>query len=338
MHCPTQQELPPPAVGKVGWPWTNESAPLQLTPTKTTWPRISIVTPSYNQGHFIEETIRSVLLQGYPNLEYIIIDGGSTDTSVEIIKKYSRWLSYWVTEKDCGQADAINKGFARATGDIFAYLNSDDLLTSATLKKVAEAFDGGLDNALIVAFSGIEFGLNRSPLLCLADPDPKLAEWLSSAQSLFQPSTFWTRILHERLGEFRTSLGFCFDKEFFLRGVFEQGEFKAIPEWVASQFRHHNESKTSTLSEAMWAENRAIARAYQQNHRYSVSNLESALRRERRALSARNKTRSALAQHRLIERIYLLLQAAFISRIELKTRFYLGAWKKIIVESINGSR
>ena len=80
------------------------------------WPRISIVTPSYNQGQFIEETIRSILLQGYSNLEYIIIDGGSTDKSVEIIKKYEPWLSYWVSEKDRGQSHAINKGFGCSTG------------------------------------------------------------------------------------------------------------------------------------------------------------------------------------------------------------------------------
>ena len=90
------------------------------------WPRMSIVTPSYNQGQFIEETIRSVLLQSYPDLEYIVIDGGSTDESVEIIKKYVEWLAFWVSEPDRGQSDAINKGLTISKGDFLAYLNSDD--------------------------------------------------------------------------------------------------------------------------------------------------------------------------------------------------------------------
>ena len=122
MRCPTLAELPSPLPGTTGWPWREETRQLPNTlPDGSPWPRISIVTPSFNQGKYIEETIRSILLQGYPNLEYIIMDGGSNDGSLEIIKKYEPWLALWVSEKDRGQSHAINKGFLSSTGDVVAW-------------------------------------------------------------------------------------------------------------------------------------------------------------------------------------------------------------------------
>lgn len=130
-------------VGIDEWPWDAEIGKRSEAEKKESeWPKISIVTPSYNQGEFIEETIRSVLLQNYPNLEYIIIDGGSTDNSVEIIKKYEEWIDYWVSEPDKGQSDAINKGFRRATGTYGNWINSDDLLAKDALLKISEHFKG----------------------------------------------------------------------------------------------------------------------------------------------------------------------------------------------------
>lgn len=133
--------FPPPPLGKEGWPWgANPEKVPSLTQCGKPWPKISIVTPSYNQGPFLEETIRSVLLQGYPNLEYIIMDGGSTDNSVEIIKKYEPWLTSWVSEKDNGQADAIHRGFMMATGELIAWQNSDDYYLPGALHAVARAY------------------------------------------------------------------------------------------------------------------------------------------------------------------------------------------------------
>ena len=105
------------------------------------WPKISVITPSFNQGEYLEQTICSVLEQGYPNLEYIIIDGGSTDCSVEIIKKYEHSLTYWVSEEDRGQYHAINKGFSVSTGEVMLWINSDDLLVAGSLETIGSIFN-----------------------------------------------------------------------------------------------------------------------------------------------------------------------------------------------------
>src|SRR5262249_45830023 len=127
---------------KAGWPWAAEIQNFpQMMSDGRNWPRISIVTPSYNQGRYIEETIRSVLLQGYPNLEYIIIDGGSTDETIEIIERYHDGLTFWSSEPDNGQSHALNKGFARATGQILAWINSDDMYLPGAFARIATAFE-----------------------------------------------------------------------------------------------------------------------------------------------------------------------------------------------------
>ncbi len=128
MRCPTLSELPPPPEGRTGWPWTEESPSLPDTlPDGSPWPRLSIVTPSYNRQPFIEESLRSVLLQGYPDLELVVIDGGSTDGTIEILDRYRPWLAARVVEPDRGWRHAINKGFARCTGRIATFFSSDDV-------------------------------------------------------------------------------------------------------------------------------------------------------------------------------------------------------------------
>ena len=156
------RNLPPPPEGKSGWPWTEHApVPSEAAPDGHSWPRVSIVTPSYNQGQYIEETIRSILLQGYPNLEYIVIDGGSTDHSVEIIKRYAPWLAYWTSESDQGQPHAINKGIGKATGEIVNWINSDDLLLPGAVFRIVAA----LEQSDAVGGGVIEFRQDKEELV-----------------------------------------------------------------------------------------------------------------------------------------------------------------------------
>ena len=131
-------DLRPPPPEKTRWPWTQSDVRPAPTSESFAWPRVTVVTPSFNQGAFIEETIRSVLLQDYPNLEYLIVDGGSTDSTLEVIKAYEPWIDYWVSERDRGQTHAINKEFARATGEILAWLNSDDTFEPLAIRTVVQ--------------------------------------------------------------------------------------------------------------------------------------------------------------------------------------------------------
>lgn len=218
MHHPTLSELPTLQQSRSGWPWTEECPQLADTmPDGQPWPKISIVTPSYNQGQFIEKTIRSVLLQGYPNLEYIIIDGGSTDNSIEIVKKYEGWLAYWSSELDHGQSHAINKGFQRASGEIYSWLNSDDYFLKHALRNVAMAYHespraGGwfgtcwqvdtYDNILVVS----------SPYRLDADG---LAGWGENAVT--QPACFFSEEAWRRCGPLDEDLHYGMDFDLWIK-------------------------------------------------------------------------------------------------------------------------
>jgi len=213
-------QLPPPPPGKTGWPWTVESTRLpQEQSSGQPWPKISIVTPSFNQGAYLEETIRSVLLQGYPSLEYIIIDGGSTDNSVEIIKKYEPWLTYWVSEPDSGQSFAINRGFAASRGVLLTWLNSDDYLLPDALYIVAELYQPHLHASVFVGGGLLvnEYGGNPHCKVAAEDLSPEsLLTWLDDFHFI-QPSCFFTRDVWNSCGPLDETLHFAMDLDLWLK-------------------------------------------------------------------------------------------------------------------------
>lgn len=180
------------------------------------WPRISIVTPSYNQGQFIEETIRSVLLQGYPNLEYLIFDGGSTDGSVDIIRKYEPWLSYWVSEHDRGQSHAINKGFKLASGEILAWLNSDDFYTPIALEIVAKTFSQHRE-ALVLSGLCEKVDENGKKISIKIPRQLTPEHFLRGGRVPGQPAVFFQKKIYETIGGLNENLHYLLDWEYWLR-------------------------------------------------------------------------------------------------------------------------
>lgn len=226
---------------KTNWPWRARPRlwPALMHDGKP-WPRLTVITPSFNQGRFIEETIRSVLQQGYPNLEYIIVDGGSTDNTVEIIRKYEHSLAYWVSEPDQGQSHALNKGLSRATGDIIGWINSDDMFTDNCFQKVIAAFAGAPD-ALVVHGNRIMLdadshvsGWARLPAF---DPD-------TTGYVIAQETAFWRRSATAGI-YFKEDLRFAMDLEFFCR-LYKAGRFLKLDSFLG-YFRCYLDNKSSTM-------------------------------------------------------------------------------------------
>ncbi len=223
-------------------------------------PLVSIITPSYNQGEFLEETILSVLNQDYPHIEYIIMDGGSTDNSVAIIQKYAHRLAHWESGRDGGQANAVNKGMARATGSLLGWINSDDIYLPGAISRVVQAFQA--TPAVDVVYGQV----NRMDYTGKVVPTPVLPKDtidLSKATVLNenlvnQPGSFWRRAIMEKVGLLNEAFQYTMDHDYWVRLVLAGARFQRIQGAPLVNFRLSAHSKTVSQQHKMALEHLAI--------------------------------------------------------------------------------
>lgn len=260
--------IPPLRSNENGWPWMMpiEARPSEKRVNKNCWPQITIVTPSYNQVDYIEETIRSVLLQGYPNLEYIVMDGGSSDGSREIIEYYAPYLTYWRSEKDEGQSAAIKDGFEQANGIILGWLNSDDLLLPGALFEIGHYFAKHPEVECVVGGSIVidgtgdlvhdRMGLPR----ILRGGSRSFKHLLLVDCGFFQPASFWRRDVYSEVGGLDPNFVFTMDYDLYLR--FAKRRPLTHIDKILACFRFHPNSKTSQLDDVRLKESQRLWRRY----------------------------------------------------------------------------
>jgi glycosyltransferase involved in cell wall biosynthesis len=248
----TLAQLPAPPAGRRGWPWT-EAPPADV---RSDCQSITVITPSYNQGAYLEETIRSVLLQGYPRLEYIVVDGGSTDDSVSIIERYAPWITHWRSERDRGQADAIAYALGIATGEIFNWINSDDVLLPGALATVDRLMRG----ADVVAGVCVNVGADGTEERIQSRRMTALSLICGDGESAFhQPAVWLKRNDVVAAGGIDRSLHYVFDWEMLVR-VLARAPRVAYTNTELARFRLHPESKTVKAISAFDFERRRATR------------------------------------------------------------------------------
>lgn len=238
-------ELPRANRAMAGFPWVPSGPDCgvvaSLDPERI--PKISVVTPSLNQGQFIEETIRSVLLQNYPRFEYTVMDGGSSDGTVSVIQRYAPWLTYWESKPDRGQSHAINEGLSRATGDILTYINSDDVYLPGAFSAVAATFLEHPETDFVYGMS-VPVDVHGESVGYLL-PARRYSRWrlLYLHNYLSQPATFWRREAWIDLGGFDESLHLVMDYDYWIRAAKANKAFKLLPQTLV-RFRYHAAAKT----------------------------------------------------------------------------------------------
>jgi len=224
------------------------------------YPRLTIITPSYNQADFLERTILSVLNQNYPNLEYIIVDGGSTDRSVEVIKKYEKYLAYWVSEKDNGQVHAINKGLERATGDWISFQNSDDVYFPGTFQRFGKA---ALEQSADILYGDLFMITTDDEVTeILKTTSYSLTCQILEGMQIHNQSLFFKKSLVEKYGKFDESFRFAFDYEFITRYTLHDSTKIRKIEGLGGALRVHADAKSSTIASVGSEEHLRIQKLY----------------------------------------------------------------------------
>jgi glycosyltransferase involved in cell wall biosynthesis len=237
-----EQRMSETSSDRNGWPWQSDNRQKHTPHKEIDWPKITVITPSYNQGKFLEATLRSVILQDYPNLEYLVLDGGSSDNSVEIIKKYEASITHWHSLKDQGQADALATGFEMATGEILCWLNSDDIFLPGALKHVALVFLSHpktrflYGNRKVIDESGVVIDHHIWPFFLTK------YHW-ARGQYLAQECTFWRRDLYIQVGGIDRSKFFIMDYDLFYR-MWCAAKFRKTTAYLGC-IRLHGDSKNS---------------------------------------------------------------------------------------------
>ncbi|MDB6077812.1 MAG: hypothetical protein JWO82_1559 [Akkermansiaceae bacterium] len=252
IRCPTLAELPPPPPGRTGWPWTVETPQLPpLRPDGSPWPVITIVTPSFGQGPYIEECLRSVLLQGYPQVEYFVLDGGSTDETRLVLRKYEPWLATWVSEPDGGQTKALNRGFGLARGEFVGWQNSDDFYHPAAFRLVGEQAALHPDND--VFFGDKDYVDEQGGFLFTRNNEAPTFAAMIPWPSFNSESAFFRRSIFEGGWRLKEELRHYMDYEFFWRLFLDRKKFLKVAGLSAS-FRRHAGAKSSRQVDIAQAE------------------------------------------------------------------------------------
>jgi glycosyltransferase involved in cell wall biosynthesis len=291
-------------------------------------PRITIVTPSLNQREYIEESIQSILDQGYPNLEYMIFDGGSTDGSVELIRKYEKWLNFWTSHPDRGQAAAINSGLRRASGDIFNWVNTDDVMRPGTLSSVAAAFDGfdlvagGVRNFGPTAEPGIVFNRGLDAIK-MASLDPGV--------TYHQPGVWVRTEMLKSIGGIREQWRYYFDWEFTIRYTARYPRVKYLDR-ILMDYRVHPGSKTGAEIQHFEEERLAIIGTMLMEE--SIRSLHPHLRKSHNRMNWHRRVQQIRLQGGMtaFQKLRLLLSEILHNPFSRTDRFALGAVRRLLYQ------